>query len=118
MRTLAILSILFSATALADDLQVEISAHCESEFPDDFQLQAYCVEGQTKGVVLMANFARRYDIEDVINGETEEIRRQIEQGNVPLIIMYKCWSQWEGDYQMIGYCMSIQEEAAKELGKL
>lgn len=99
------------------DLFEDIKAHCESKWPTDYEMQEYCVEQQVDGAKRMNSFLKRYNVEALLE-DPKEAERLYKEGNAPVVIALNCFDEWEGDFEMIAYCIDQQEKAAKRLGKL
>lgn len=90
-----------------------VTEHCETKWPTDFEMQAYCVDQQKEGAGDIYSFMSRYDVE--LNPGKE-----VDPSALPpaKLILLSCWTKWDGDYEMIAYCIEQQEKAALRLGKL
>jgi len=73
------------------DVDAVIRHHCEHEWPDDFNMRAYCIQQQREAVGKL-RLGRPQDVpEEVFTG----IRR-------------KCAAEWPDDYAMRVYCEEQQ----------
>jgi hypothetical protein len=89
-----------SAVSDADysDADAVIRHHCQSEWPEDFTMQAYCIDQQRKALAVLRKGAPG-DI-------PQEIFRQIRT---------RCAAEWPDDYSMRAYCESQQATAYREV---
>ena len=84
-----------SAQASQGGIRDHISILCQSEWPTDFSMQAYCEERQWDGV--------------------RELKRLLESnGGIPSaafdIAIDGCIADWDKDYSMAAYCTNRQIE--------
>ena len=74
--------------------------HCSAEWPDDFQMQDYCLKQQVEG---MAQF----------KAASESVGRPLDRA------LERCVSEWTKagvpNWQMIGYCSKQQAESYRKL---
>ena len=96
---LCVLALMLANSASAQTnkggIRDNIFRHCQSEWPTDFSMQAYCEELQWDGA--------------------NELLRLVESnGGIPPddfnIAMGGCALDWDTDYTMIAYCMNRQIE--------
>jgi hypothetical protein len=78
----------------ADDI---IARHCEQEWPDDFNMRAYCMQQQQQA---LENLKR-----DAPAGVPDDVFLKIRQ---------KCAREWPNDFNMRHYCQ--QQQIAAYLG--
>lgn len=75
------------------------AVHCRAEWPNDFRMQAYCMKQQRIGML---------QFKAVIDELGEPIEKALE----------KCTEEWTNDrvpdWQMIGYCATVQAKAFKQ----
>ncbi len=87
-----------SATTNAESIHADIREHCLKEWPEDFQLRAYCERQQREAVNKLAQGKPA----DITEAEYQQVMRQ-------------CISEWDKDFQLIEYCTRQQYEAIREL---
>jgi len=81
----------------ADDV---ITRHCEREWPDDYNMRAYCVKQQREAVSNLKAAAPA----DIPAAVLQQIRR-------------KCAREWPDDYSMRHYCEQQQLSAYRQMQK-
>lgn len=75
-----------------------IKKHCENEWPDDFNMRAYCIDEQTRALNLLKK------------GKPKDIPE-----NIFLQVREKCAAEWPGDFNMQKYCEDEQLSAYRKL---
>lgn len=84
------------------DLGVLARIHCQHEWPDNFEMQAYCLKGQRQG---MAEF----------KAASDAFGKPLEKA------LEKCAEEWTKlrvpNWEMIGYCAKNQAEAYRSLSR-
>ena len=90
------------ATVAESDTMAKIRKFCEQEWPVDYSMQDYCINGQVKG----ANAT--------IDGWNAASEGSAEQG-----IYSRCYEEWTKgdltDWSMVDYCADRQLEAYRKL---
>jgi hypothetical protein len=76
-----------------------IKGKCLSDWPDDFKMQAYCVDKQVGAARRLATRARPPDIPQIPYMQ----------------IVVKCRKEWPEDWSMMEYCTNQQYEAVRKL---
>lgn len=82
----------------APDLRQKIKVKCGREWPDDFRMQAYCVERQTEALLNLPFEAPA--------GITKSDHDKA---------LSRCLTDWPDDYVMLKYCVEQQHEAIRKL---
>ncbi len=74
--------------------------HCRAEWPDDFQMQGYCLKQQAEGMLKL-------------KAASDSIGKPLEKA------LEKCTEEWTKervpDWQMIGHCAETQADAFRKL---
>lgn len=84
-----------------DEVQETIKKKCAVQWPDDFQMQTYCIEKQQKGL-------------QSLSGEAS-MERLSESHKAS--IQSKCAKEWPEDFQMRAYCEQQQVKGVEALAK-
>jgi hypothetical protein len=77
-----------------------IARHCEREWPDDYNMRAYCIEQQNEAVASL----RAVVASDIPTAVFQQIRG-------------KCAREWPDDYSMRHYCEQQQLTAYRQMQK-
>ena len=75
-----------------------IREHCEQEWPEDFQMRAYCIDEQEKA------------LESLRHGAPKDLPAEVFAR-----IRRKCAAEWTTDFNMQHYCEQEQLEAYRKL---
>ena len=115
VTVLSLLSI--GAPALASDNFALIEKKCEVQWPNDYEMQGYCINMQAKAASNLQSKYRSY-MSSIPKNPTS-----LDDFTTEQIIILNCMGKWmnEGidfDYTMWEYCIDNQFKAARKLGKI
>ncbi|MDX8443866.1 hypothetical protein [Mesorhizobium australafricanum] len=90
------------ALITADDPMAGIKAGCAAEWPDDYSMQEFCIDNQSKSLSQVA---------DIYHSNQDDQERAI---------LAKCYKDWRtatgSNWVMVEFCYQQQHDAYKCLG--
>lgn len=95
----------------------KIKAHCRQEWPNDYRMQAYCMEQQAEAGIEYHEFLRKHNVAeklDLIQAGEKSL------SDYPMVnIAWRAFRQWSTesftDYRMIMYEIRNQVEAYRRI---
>ena len=85
---------------------------CESEWPDDYAMQEYCIDQQNAAKNSVADFKSQHGL------TADNLESKATSGVVPARILQGCKAEWPNDVAMVDYCVNQQAKSAKKLGRM